>query len=60
MSCICEQKKLSSEYERMKRLAKAAAILRGETVSLYRNEDGTYGFTTIETNKPIVEYITPY
>lgn len=61
MSCACEQKRLSSEYERMRRLAKATAKLEGQTVALYKNGDGTYGFTTdIETDIPIVEYISPY
>lgn len=61
MSCACEQKRLSSEYERMRRLAKATAKLEHQTVALYKNNDGTYGFTTdIEIDKPIVEYISPY
>lgn len=61
MSCGCEQKKLASEYERMRRLAKATARLRGATVALYRNSDGTYGVATdLETDKPIIEFITPY
>lgn len=61
MSCSCEQKKLASEYERMRRLAKATAKLHTKTVALYQNKDGTYGFTTdAEINKPIIEYISPY
>lgn len=61
MSCSCEQKKLASEYERMRRLAKATARLHIKTVALYQNEDGTYGITTdTEINKPIIEYISPY
>lgn len=61
MSCACEQKKLASEYERMRRLAKATAKLHAKTVALYQNKDGTYGFTTdAEINKPIIEYISPY
>lgn len=60
MSCACEHKKLASEYERMHRLAKMNAILYKKTVALYKNEDGTYGFTTeAETDKTIVEYISP-
>ena len=46
MSCACEHKKLASEYNRMLRLAKATAKLDEKTVALYKNEDGTYGFTT--------------
>ena len=61
MSCACENMKLSKEYERIYRLAKATAELREETVVIYLNTDGTYGFTTeIETDKKIVEYISPY
>lgn len=61
MSCGCEQKKLASEYERMRRLAKATARLQGVTVALCRNGDGTYSIATdLETDKPIIEFITPY
>lgn len=61
MSCACEHKKLASEYDRMRRLAKATAELDGKTVAIYKNTDGTYGFTTnTETDKTIVEYISPY
>lgn len=46
----------------MRRLAKALAVMEQETVVLYKNEDGTYGFSRIsdELDKPIVEYITPF
>ncbi|ROT10438.1 hypothetical protein ED388_04775 [Muribaculaceae bacterium Isolate-007 (NCI)] len=61
MSCACEHKKMASEYERMHRLAKMTAKLHEKTVVLYKNVDGTYGFTTeVETDKTIVEYISPY
>lgn len=61
MSCTCEHKKLASEYERMHRLAKATAKMEDKTVILYKNDDGTYGYTCdTETDKPIVEYISPY
>lgn len=62
MSCACEQKKLSEEYERMKRLAKSYACMQGETVALYMKTDGTYDFATTPDNKEIkiVEYISPY
>lgn len=43
----------------MRRLAKAAAVLRDKTMALYLNEDGTYSFDT-ETDKQIIEYISPY
>ena len=62
MSCACENKRMSQELERIHSLAKAWAKLEGMTAVLYRNEDGTYGFTSIsdEIGKPIVEYITSY
>ena len=61
MSCACENKKKSSEYERMRRLAKAAAELHEKTVVLFMNEDGTYGFSIdLEINKLNVEYISPF
>lgn len=61
MSCACEHKKLSQEYERMYRLAKATAKLHQTTVALYKNTDGTYDFTTeTDIDKPIIEYISPY
>lgn len=61
MSCSCENKRLASEYERMLRLAKATAKLHNETVALYRNDDGTYGFTLdTEINKQNIEFISPY
>ena len=61
MSCACEHKKLASEYERMRRLAKATAKIEDKTVALYKNDDGTYGFTAdTEIDKPIVEYISPF
>lgn len=61
MSCGCEHKKLASEYERMRRLAKATARLQENTVVLYRNDDGTFGISPdIEIKKNVVEFITPY
>lgn len=61
MSCACEHNKMSSEYKRMWRLAKATAKLHDKTVTLYKNDDGTYGFTiNTEIDKPIVEFISPY
>lgn len=61
MSCGCEHKKLASEYERMRRLAKATARLQGNTVVLYRNDDGTFGISSdLEIKKNVVEFITPY
>lgn len=61
MSCACEHKKLAKEYERSRRLGKALAKLEDKTVVLYKNDDGTYDFTTnTKIDKPIVEYISPY
>lgn len=61
MSCACENKKRSGEYERMRRLAKMTAKLREKTVALYMNDDGTYGISVDnETDKKIVEYLSPY
>lgn len=62
MSCGCENKRLSREYERILRLAKAFARMEGITVVIFMNEDRSYGFqrADIETDKEKVEYITPY
>lgn len=62
MNCGCMNRKLGAEIERIRRLAKGFAESENTTVAIYRNEDGTYGFLPIdkETDKPIIEYITPY
>lgn len=62
MSCACEHKKLSSEYERMKRLAKACARLQEQTVGLYKNPDDTYAFCVVTetSDKQFLEYLSPY
>lgn len=61
MSCSCENKRLSSDYERIRRLAKSAAKLNGETVGIYKKDDGTFGLANeTERDKSIIEYITPY
>ena len=62
MSCGCENKRMASEYERMRRLAKGLAVMEGVTVVLYKNDDGTFYFAKVseEISKKIVEYITPY
>ena len=62
MSCACENKRMSQEIERIRRLAKGWARMEGQTAVLYQKDDGTYGFSAIseEINNPIVEYITPY
>lgn len=59
MSCACENKKLASDLDRIRRLAKALAIAEGKTVGIYINADGTYGFGTIDVvDNPITEYIS--
>ena len=65
MSCGCENKKMSAELDRARRLAKAHARLDGRTVALLRKEDGTYYSCVSEQlndtiRKQIVEYFTPY
>ncbi len=54
-------KRMGSEIERIRRLAKAWAKSEGETVVLYKKSDGTYDFTSnISQVETIIEYITPY
>lgn len=61
MSCACEHRKMAGEHERMRRLAKATAKLLDKTIALYKNDDGTYGFTEdTEINKHIIEFVSPY
>jgi hypothetical protein len=61
MSCACENKKLGSELERIRRLGKAYAQLEECDVVIYQKEDGTYNFCKAgEQTKPIVEYISQY
>lgn len=62
MSCACKNKQLSSERDRIFRLAKALAKLEQVDVIIFKNDDGSFGFrpASDEIDKPIVEYITPY
>lgn len=62
MGCGCENKKLASELDRIRRLAKAYAVMERCTVVLYRMADGTYGFCTESENttNTIIEYISQY
>ncbi len=62
MSCACEHRKLGQELDRIRRLAKAYAKMEDVIVIIIKNPDGTYGFCpeASETDKDIVEYITPY
>lgn len=62
MSCACEHKKMSGDLERIRKLAKAFALMEEKEVVIYRQSDGTYGFTCSnnEIDKPIIEYISPY
>lgn len=62
MSCACLNKKFAEDRERIRRLAKALAVIEGKHVAIYRNADQTYGFTTADTigDKSTIELITPY
>ncbi len=62
MSCACENRRMGSDKERIRGLAKAWAKNEGKTVAMYKNADGTYGFMSAELviDKHIEEYITPY
>lgn len=62
MSCACENIRLGSELERIRRLAKGLARIEQKTVVIVRNSDGTYGFCPEgeSENKPIVEFVTQY
>lgn len=62
MSCACENRRMGQELDRIRRIAKAWAKMEEEIVAIFRNDDGSYGFTSIsnEIEKPIVEYVTPY
>lgn len=60
MGCGCENRRLMSELDRMRRLAKALALMEDVMVIIYRNDDGTYGFEPYAepSTKTIVEYIS--
>ncbi|MCF0219321.1 MAG: hypothetical protein HUK14_06025 [Muribaculaceae bacterium] len=62
MSCACENKKIGSDLDRIRKLAKAFALTEQATVVLFQNQDGTYGFCplTEKITKPIIEYISEY
>lgn len=62
MSCACENKRMATERERIRRLAKAWARVEKETAVLYKKPDGTYNFAPAksEIEHPIIEYITAY
>ncbi len=62
MSCACEHKKMDSDLDRIRRLAKAFAKMEQTTVAIVGNEDGTYSFCPINDRitKPIIEYISEY
>lgn len=59
MSCGCENKKKAGEYERMRSLAKKAAILSGCIMELRLRDDGTYAFNCRGTGGSgvIIEYV---
>ena len=61
MSCACENKRMSEERERMRRLAKAFAIMENVTTVIFKKADGTLDFALAsEEIENIVEFITPY
>lgn len=53
---------MATERERIRRLAKAWAMVEKETAVLYKKADGTFGFAPAksEIKHPIIEYITAY
>lgn len=62
MSCACEHKKLGSDLDRIRGLAKKFAQMEQTTVAIVQNSDGTYGFCSFseKITKPIIEYISEY
>lgn len=58
MSCLCDNRKLQSELDRVSELAKKAAVLDGCIYVVYLKPDGTYAFDKkdIEINGIMVEY----
>lgn len=64
MSCGCLQmRKERSEYDNIKKLARAWAKNENEIVFIYKNEDGTYGFMPLDCpeakEKEAIEFISP-
>lgn len=61
MSCGCMNKELST-VEKMRELAKKAAIMEGKIYIVYQKNDGTYQFQTkgLPFNGKLVEYVYPY
>lgn len=62
MSCACNNKRLAQEYDRIYRLAKAWAKMEDETAVIYKNDDGSFGFTSSvnQENFNIVEFVTSH
>ncbi|MDD3038820.1 hypothetical protein [Bacteroides sp.] len=58
MGCMCENRKLQCELDRISELAKKAAVLDGCIYVVYQKEDGIYAFDKlgVEINGTIVEY----
>lgn len=59
MSCGCENKKRAGEYERMRSLAKKAAVLNECIIEMRMKDDGTYTFACAGSGGAgkIIEYI---
>lgn len=61
MSCGCMNKELST-VEKMRDLAKKAAIMENKIYIVYRKKDGTYQFQAdgLFYDGKLVEYVYPY
>lgn len=60
MSCACENKKMSSDRERIRTLAKKLAVVEQQTIAIIKNSDGTYDFCPVASidGRKVVEYIS--
>lgn len=58
MSCSCIRKKIMSELEHVRELAKKLAIMEQTMVVVYKKADGTYSFAPVgeDFEGEIVEY----
>lgn len=61
MSCACENTRMSKERDRMRRLAKAFAIIENVTAVIYKKDNGMLDFAPASDEiENIIEFITPY
>ena len=58
MGCMCENRKLQRELDRISELAKKAAVLDSCMYVVYQKEDGTYAFDKVgfEIKGKIIEF----